>query len=255
MSNEQIRFLEELAANAWPAEMIQVIDGWRLRFTHNVHRRVNSVWPNEDNGRCPLPTKLELVEAFYHRRQAPVIYQLCPAAQPAELDEVLAERGYVIDAPTNVQTADLSIILPNTTAAYPATITTAFDEAWFAFDVQAAQRSHHTAHIRRGIMERIGPQTAYVTVRLDEQIVGIGLGVVERDWLGIFGMRTHGDYRRRGVATAVLHHLVQWGEEERATHAYLQVEQDNLNAQRLYENVGFQTLYPYHYRKWAHPSH
>jgi ribosomal protein S18 acetylase RimI-like enzyme len=248
MSTDQIRYLEELAANAWPAEIIQVIDGWRLRYTGNVHRRVNSVWPNEAGGRSALPTKLQLVEDFYQRHHAPAIYQICPAAQPTNLDEVLAERGYVIDAPTNVQTADLPTILQNTAATYPVTINTTLDETWFAFDIAAAQRSPHSAHVRRGIMQRIGPQAAYVTVRLDEQIVGIGLGVVERGWLGVFSMRTHGDYRRRGVATAVLHYLAHWGQTEGALHIYLQVEQDNVNAQRLYESVGFRTFYAYHYR-------
>ena len=97
-------------------------------------------------------------------------------------------------------------------------------------------------------MQRIGPQTAYASVHLDGQIVGIGLGVVERGWLGVFNMRTHEDYRKRGVATAVLHHLAHWGQTESATRIYLQVEQDNANAQRLYQNVGFTTLYAYHYR-------
>jgi ribosomal protein S18 acetylase RimI-like enzyme len=251
MSDEQIHFLEELAANAWPAEIIQVVDGWRLRYTSDVHRRVNSAWPNDDNGRSSLSTKLTLVEAFYQRHNAPARYQISPAAQPAPLDDVLAERGYVIDAPTNVQTADIAPILQHTSAIYPATINSNFDEAWFAFDVQAAQRSAHVTNVRRGIMQRIGPQAAYVSIQLDEQIVGIGLGVVERGWLGVFGMRTHGEYRRRGVATAVLHHLTQWGQSQGATHAYLQVEQDNPKAQRLYEKVGFQTLYAYHYRQKA----
>lgn len=249
MSTDHIHLLEELAANAWPAEIIQVVDGWRLRYTGNVHRRVNSVWPNEDNGRYPLSTKLELVEAFYQQRQAPARFQICPAALPAPLDEVLAERGYVIDAPTHVQTAALPPILHHTTATYPATLSPSFDEAWFAFDVASAQRSPHAAGVRRGIMQRIGPLAAYVTVPLDEQIVGIGLGVVERGWLGLFNMRTHVAYRRQGIATAVIHHLAHWGQLEGASHIYLQVEQDNPVAQRLYEKVGFTTLYAYHYRQ------
>ena len=248
MTTQLIQYLEELAANAWPADIIQVVDGWRLRYTGNVHRRVNSVWPNDNNEHSPLARKLELVEAFYQRHHAPARYQTCPAAQPSHLDEVLAERGYAIDAPTNVQMAALPTILHNTAPTYPATINNSLDEAWFAFDVAAAQRSTHTANVRRGIMQRIGPQAAYVTVRLDGQIVGIGLGVVERGWLGVFGMRTHEPYQRRGVATAVLYHLAHWGQAEGATHIYLQVEQDNPTAQRLYEKAGFTTLYTYHYR-------
>jgi GNAT superfamily N-acetyltransferase len=248
MTIDLIRYLEELAANAWPAEIIQVIDGWRLRYTGNVHRRVNSVWPNENNGRSPLTRKLELVEAFYQRHKAPARFQICPAAQPANLDEVLVKRGYVVDAPTNVQTAVLADVLEETAAYHPVTMATNFDETWFAFDVAAAQRNQHTANVRRGIMQRIGIQTAYAALQLDGQMVGIGLGVYERGWLGVFGMRTDEAYRRRGIATAILHQLAQWGQTQGAANIYLQVEQDNPTAQRLYQKVGFKTLYTYHYR-------
>jgi ribosomal protein S18 acetylase RimI-like enzyme len=62
-------------------------------------------------------------------------------------------------------------------------------------------------------------------------------------------MRTDEAYRRRGIATAILHQLAQWGQTQGAANIYLQVEQDNPTAQRLYENMGFKTLYTYHYRE------
>jgi hypothetical protein len=41
-SVDEIYYLEELAANGWPAEVVQLVDGWRFRYTSEVgSRRVN----------------------------------------------------------------------------------------------------------------------------------------------------------------------------------------------------------------------
>jgi len=36
MHTEEIRLIEELAYNAWPASIVQIVDGWRVRFHHVV---------------------------------------------------------------------------------------------------------------------------------------------------------------------------------------------------------------------------
>jgi hypothetical protein len=63
---DDVYYLEELAANAWPAEAVQLVDGWRFRYTPGVtSRRVNSVWPNNPGRYLTTSQKLDLVEAFY----------------------------------------------------------------------------------------------------------------------------------------------------------------------------------------------
>ena len=89
---EQIRLIEELAMNAWPAELIEPLDGWWMRWHRMTSRRVNSVWPNAWGGRIPLAIKLEKVEQFYMLREQPARYQICPAALPEGLDDVLEVR-------------------------------------------------------------------------------------------------------------------------------------------------------------------
>ena len=100
-TRKQITFIEELAANAWPAETVQTVDGWRMRYTAGGEsRRINSVWPNLELGDVPLEEKLDLVEAFYKRKQQMPRYQICSAAEPENLAEVLEERDYTRPTPT-----------------------------------------------------------------------------------------------------------------------------------------------------------
>ncbi len=248
-----IQLLEELAANAWPAEVVQHVDGWRLRFNHNVTRRANSVNANQTGENLPLAEKLAIAEAFYSRRGCPPRFHICPATQPAHLDELLTERGYRPDARTAIQLAPLETVLvrAQTNPNYTVTIDDTFDSSWFEIFCYGEHVKPHTAEIRRGILQRIGPQAGFATVRLGDQPVAAGLGVVERGWLGLFSLVTHPDYRRQGAATSLIHALVGWGQTHQANQVYLQVMTDNAPALALYERLGFETLYHYHYRELA----
>jgi ribosomal protein S18 acetylase RimI-like enzyme len=250
-SMQLICFIEELAANAWPAEIVQEVDGWRLRFNQNVTRRANSAWPNETGGRHSLEEKISLVEDFYTRWDCPPRYHICPAAQPANLDELLASRGYINDARTAVQIAPLEAILAHTQAnpAYAITISSSVNGDWFDLYSQGEHISLATAAIRRGILQRIGPRTGFATLQIDAQPAAVGLGVVERGWLGLFSLVTHPNFRRRGAATHLIHALAQWGQTHQVSRVYLQVMTDNAPALGLYAQLGFKTLYYYHYRE------
>ncbi len=251
-SVEDVYYLEELAANGWPAEVIQLVDGWRFRYTPGVtSRRVNSVWPNNRGRFLTVPQKLAMVEDFYARRNLPARFQICPAAQPAELDEILAQRGYVVDAPTFVQSAAIETVL----ARLPANSETAVQletdlpDEWFNFQVRQYKLSREQAAARKAALSRIGPELVFALVQVEGETVGIGLGILERGWLGIFGMMTDPALRRQGVATAVLHALAKWGQSQGASQAYLQVMENNEQARPLYSQAGFTTQYQYYYRQ------
>jgi len=245
--------LETIAANAWPAAEVVACDGWRLRSTNGVTRRANSVWPNRDDGALTLETKLAQVEAFYAARQHPAIYQICEAMQPAQLDAMLAMRGYTLEAPTFVQAASLATLLEQLPSLrhYPAfevEVSETFDAPWFEFYCQSEEVSAAAAPVRRAILEQIAPLHGFVTLYADGVPAAVGLGVVEAGWLGIFSMATLPAFRRQGAARAILRTLAVWAQLYDATHAYLQVMENNLPAQQLYASAGFTTAYRYHYR-------
>lgn len=248
---EAVYYLEELAANAWPAKVVQLVDGWRFRYTPDVtSRRVNSVWPNNPGHYLTLSQKLDLVEAFYARRNLPARFQICRAAQPADLDEQLAERGYQIDAPTFVQSTAIDSVLqlvPNPETAV--SLHTTLPDDWINFQQTQYHLSQEQVAARKMAFDRIGPRTVFALVPVDGKTAGIGLAILERGWLGIFGMMTHPDIRRQGIATAVLHALARWGRSQGASQAYLQVMENNEKARPLYNRAGFSTQYHYHYRQ------
>jgi ribosomal protein S18 acetylase RimI-like enzyme len=201
-----------------------------------------------------IEEKLARVESFYAARNLPARYQISPAAQPLELDERLAARGYVTVAQTAVQVADLASICRQTQPlrtqpAFEVEVAETFDEAWFATFCTAERRDDPTHDILHQIFQRIEPQAGFVRLQIDGAPAAVGLGVLEQEWLGIFCMATHDHFRRRGAASAILRTLAIWAQLYGATNAYLQVMNDNTPARALYERVGFTTLYHYHYRE------
>ena len=242
------RAVEELAANAWPASIVQIVDGWRLRATPGIDaRRSNSVLPTGGSSAIDLDDKLALVDAFYAARELPVRFQMSPAAVPADLDELLAERGLGIEAPVDVMVADLAEVDASATGGTAVEISDEPEDVWLDTMLGITARGERWL-LRSAVLDRIGPSARYAWVPDGDRAIAVGMGVVERGWLGIFSMATVPDRRRRGHARSVLHALAEFGLTAGATRAYLQTERGNATSHALYEGAGFRTAYGYHYR-------
>lgn len=95
------------------------------------------------------------------------------------------------------------------------------------------------------VTEEDGLAVARVTE--DGATVAGGLAAYDRDWVGFRGIEVSPDHRRRGLGLAVMAALVEWGAEQGATTAYLQVLGDNSAALALYDRLGFTTHHAYRY--------
>jgi len=248
MELSQIRMIEELAANAWRPEVEQHVGGWRLRYSGGSSRRVNSVWPNALLGVGSVQEGIAWAEDFYHRRGVSPCFQLCPAAFPAELPQALSQRGYRFYAHTQVQVQTIPTLLELTVPPAGRVIASdSLTDEWFELYTSASGYSRESLPVRRGILSRIGPAAHFVCLWYEGQPAAVGLGVVERGWLGVFCVVTRSAFRQRGLANGVMRALAEWGAEHNAEHLYLQVMENNQPGLNLYRKLGFSRLYQYYY--------
>jgi len=243
---EAPRLIEELGANAWPAPIQQQLEGWRLRAGFGASRRANSVLAS---GPAPqFDGWQEEVEEFYRRWQLPVRYHIT-AASPPVLDGMLAEMGYTKDADTFVQGASCRDVLAVENASQcEMVLYDKLEPEWFEVFMEI---EGHPPAKRRGyeeIMRRIGPRCLFVLARIDNEPVGIGTAVLERGWAGLFNIAVAPSHRRGGIGTQTMRALTAWALQNGAANLYLQVLQSNEVALRLYDKLGFKTLYAYHFR-------
>lgn len=241
-----IRTLEEITARAWPALETHVDDGWLLRYSEGYTRRANSVLPVYGSTR-DVYRKIADCEAFYRRHKLPTVFKLTPAVYPADLDAILAAKGYLRSKPpVSVQTCNLvyHTSSPDERVMLHDTPTAAWLDAYTRLN--RIHPSHHPTLKR--MLARGSTESVYALVTIDGQIAAVGMGQRAEEYFGLFGIVTDPVYRRRGLGralvTTLMHHAAQSG----AGTAFLQVNSDNVPARRMYAELGFCEVYPYWYR-------
>jgi ribosomal protein S18 acetylase RimI-like enzyme len=246
-SLDRITEIETVASRAWPAQHGEEYGGWLLRASGGVTRRANSVLPLHEPAVENLEAALEYVQRFYQNHKLPVRFQMTEASYPNELDSFLESKGLVIDMPTKMLTSPLNRITLEEPEVGIVVFGSPWDD-WIAAYEKLTGFNRIRIAVRSDIINRIPSKKACAAAIMDQKVIGIGLGVQDGDWLGLFALVTHEKYRCQHVATSITHSLVGWGLSQGASQGYLQVEEENIPAQKLYYGLGFEDAYSYWYR-------
>ena len=193
----------------WPDLETEPVGAWLLRRSATeTARRANSVLAFEASG---VAGDYERVVDFYERPIAAVL-------PDSPQDELFRGHGWVLeshDADTQFQLAS-------------------------------------AARVRRALAS--GPALAEAVIHVEDGLavariddVASGVAAYERDWVGFRSIAVSPAHRRRGLGLAVMAALLEWGAEQGATTAYLQVLGNNAPALALYERLGFSTHHAYRY--------
>lgn len=244
--DDRIRFLEELSLNALPALRTAFYDGWVLRFSDGYTRRANSVSPLYDS-RLEIEPKIAAAERLYAAYKQPSVFKLTPLPEAQRIDTLLAREGYRRDQGASVQTCSLDDLeFPD---GAEVELVERFDEAWLEafFRLRPAKPNYHP--VIRQMLAAIVHPLCCAALRLDGQAVALGLGVLERGWIGLFDIVTDAAFRSQGWGRQLTLKLLHWGKQRGAAHAYLQVHPANDPALHLYDTLGFREVYQYWYRE------
>jgi ribosomal protein S18 acetylase RimI-like enzyme len=122
---------------------------------------------------------------------------------------------------------------------------------WLTTYQKSAGYDDNSIAIRKEIMTRINAPKAFVLCKVNGENAGVGLGVIDSQWVGLFGLVTHNDFRRQGVATTINRKIGEWAKSKGVKNAYLQAEVLNAPALSLYSKMGFETKYEYWYRDYV----
>ncbi len=239
--------LEELALNAWPALQQVHYDGWILRFANGYTRRSNSVNPLYP-GEYALEQKIDYCKALYRRRGLPAVYKISPGVFPAELDEVLAQRGYLKDALTSVQCLPFHHI--RFSPAADLVLTDSPTPEWLDryCGLRLSARDEVAVLTCRQILNAIVPSQCFAALVKEGRMVSLGLAVMDGPFVGLFNVITEAAERNKGCGRAVVEGLLAWAAARGAQQAYLQVMANNAPALHLYSALGFKEVYQYWYR-------
>jgi N-acetylglutamate synthase len=248
--------LEERGFSAWPAPQNVYFGGWVFRIGGGFTKRANSANALGDrqdfrsdsiNAWTPLRDFGQVraeAERLYESKGLPTIFRLTPLAG-ADADFALAEAGYRALDPSSVMTATLDAARPDANVK----IEEGPSPRWLngVTSANGVAPSHRAIH--DSIVRSIALPVACATWVVDGRAVGYGLGVVDRGAIGLFDIVVAPPARGRGGGRLLTQALMAWGKQQGATGAYLQVIDANIIARRLYESLGFEVAYGYHYRR------
>jgi ribosomal protein S18 acetylase RimI-like enzyme len=241
--------LEEAAARGWRAPEEAALGRWRLRAAEGFTGRENSALAIGDPG-MPLVAAVSEVRRWYRARGLhPMVAVPFPVGRPrsSDVDRFLAcELGWPVrSGAVTVMTATPGAVADaSADAAAPVDVAAEPDEGWLAHYRFRGQKPPPVS--RRLLMS--APWQAFASVRADGDTVAIGRVAAADGWAGLTAVEVDLRHRRRGLGRAITGALAAAAADRGVTNLYLQVEDDNLAAHRLYHRMGFADHHAYHYR-------
>jgi GNAT superfamily N-acetyltransferase len=237
--------LEEITLNSSAAHKQMLYDGWVLRFTPGSEvKRSNSItalYPS----RIDLETKIAFCEREYAAHDLPIRFRLCEVSQPGNLDAALTARGY--------EPVERTLVMTRLVGATPSPSPVAgFAVPQLAewIQVSSALRGtpRETLEARARRLESAAARWFPAVLMQNGQPICSGIGASEGEYFGLFDVFTPEHLRGRGHAGKLTAGLLGLAQREGASLAYLQVDEANAPARRIYERMGFEAVYAYWYR-------
>ena len=262
-----IRYMEEISLNAWPSHMSELYDGWLIRYSHNYTHRTNSV-EQVGPSSIPISEKVAFCENAYRHHKTPAHFKINPLTDPA-FDKMLEDRGYSVQHVTEVMTADLDHVhlLDGAVEEFefgnhlgmPSSVRFNDDlvvlvqpritDEWISGVLHLNGTCDPTLRrIVPAMYKAIPKKTIVCSIEVDGRMVASGLGICDREFVGIYAIYVSPACRRRHYARAICSALLLVGSHQGASKAYLQVVKGNTNARRLYTDLGFEDFYTYWFR-------
>jgi ribosomal protein S18 acetylase RimI-like enzyme len=236
--------LERIAARGWPGTETVEIGGWLLRAGNGWTGRANSALPLRPVAPDALDGHLDEVAAWYAARDLPPLVQV-PLPTREHLRAALVVRGWVDRWGAVVLTAPIATVLDAVDGHGPGEVVIDDEPtpAWLA-----------AYHYRGGALPatavavlRAGTMPRFLSIVDDGATVAVARTAVADGWVGITAVEVDARHRRRGLARRLLVAALDHARTVGATAAYLQTEETNDAALRLYTSAGFTGHHRYRY--------
>ncbi|GFN32120.1 GNAT family N-acetyltransferase [Paenibacillus xylaniclasticus] len=241
--------VEEMMMNAWPALRTVVYEGWFVRFSNGYTKRSNAVYPlyGMESTTDEALHKIAAVERLYAEQGQPAVFKITDAPALQKLDEELSQLGYCKEGLTAIMTRALEAASEPTLQMVEMSIKPT--ERWLSsYTSMSGVNDEASKHTLQLILERMVQPACYFTLYNGERDIACAFAVLERDYVGIYGVVTDSEYRNQGYGEQLMLNVLKWARLNGAAQAYLAVVLDNVPAVRLYNKVGFVEQYRYWYR-------
>ncbi len=248
MKQELIAELDELAARCWPAADEELHGGWTLRYAGGFTFRANSVRARVLDG--DAEAAIDEAERAYRARGLRAVFHLSPVADPPDLDERLARRGYALEHASAVLACDIAEAMRRIgPPPHAVELGSRLDQPWLETFRQAERRWPSEQNVAaEHVLTTGADDRRFALASVEGAPAATGYARIADEWLYLSCIATVPALRRGGLGRAVSAALLGFGHAGGARSAFLEVDARNEAAIALYASLGFRPVYGYHYR-------
>jgi len=246
--------LELVMAQHWQAAEQDWLGGWLLRATSGFTNRANSVLAVGEPGMPMDVAVLEVSDWYAERGLRPTAAAPVPRLDEDDTEQLLAAAGAFELAGWRPIAGAGALVMTGPTGelrgagrGLPAGLTlelqTTPDAAWI-------EQYHYRGQAvpEHGIrLLTSAPDQVFVSIRDGDRVVGVARGSLAERWAGLTAMDVDSDYRRQGLAGALIAATAEWSWRLGARSMQLQVGENNEAARLLYQASGFEPHHSYAY--------
>lgn len=247
-SREDIAALERANLNAWPSARVHWDGDWCLRLTPGARsRRINSVTPFQPQDEHDVAGRLNRICDHFRRHGKTPTFRWTPLFPAALMDRLQADR-WRMASETIVMTRPISITANRSEDPSQSGMHQGGLAEWVRKLTDINRSAIADAVALRSTLANVVPAAKRLLIETDDGTpVAAGFCVADGAYLGLFLVYVSALNRRQGHAQALLAAALEFGEQNGAETAWLQVEADNPAALALYAAAGFQERYRYFY--------
>lgn len=240
----ETRDIELMLMRTWPAIEERTYDGWVLRFSNGYTKRSNCINPLYESY-FELEEKFEYCKKIYEDKKLPIVYKIIDIEVSLVVDEFLEKKGLIKQDMVTVKEINLRDVNYNLKSI---NINWGFSKEWYDFYVSENKLNVEEKHILKKLLEKNNKNNVYVYKSIDNEIIAVAMGSVEKNRMGIFNVYVKDTHRKNGYATEILEGLLVEARKINVEKAYLQVMETNEKAMKLYKKMGFVPKYKTWYR-------
>ena len=150
-----------------------------------------------------LDEKIDFCEKEYGQRSLPTLFKLTAESNPEGIDARLEERGYTRENETSLRILDLSQYVLH--ESQDVRINEEYSDEWLRGFFSCSDISDEKIKLAaRRILDNILGPVIFASKEVDGEIVGCGYGAIERDYIGIFDIVVHKDFRGNGYGRDII---------------------------------------------------
>ena len=203
------------------------------------------VWTIPFHSTVSEETVKKVFRKIYKEKRLPIIYKLIDTKVSLMVDEFLEKKGLKKQDMVTVKEIDLTDVDYNLKSI---SINWGFSKEWYDFYTAENNLNTEEKAILKKLLEKNDKNNVYVYKSINNEIIAVAMGSVEKNRMGIFNVYVKDTYRKKGYATEILEGLLVEARKINVEKAYLQVMETNERALKLYKKMGFVPKYKTWYR-------